>query len=778
MRRLLSSAVFCVLAVLSFAPTMSAQSASNNFSLQGTVVDATGAAVVGARASAVADGQTSASVATTNQRGVFTLSLPPGSYTVTIEAGGFVELQQTVRAVASGSDTRQIVLEVAGLSEAVNVNAPAGYNVPVITSATKTPTPLIDTPQSITVVSKELMADTLMDSITDVVQYIPGIAEHQGENNRDEVIIRGNDSSSNFFLNTVRDDVQYYRDLYNVERIEALKGPNATMFGRGGGGGVINRVSKEAGFNALAGGTVQFGAYDNRRFTGDVDRAVNDKVAFRVNGVYENSGSFRDGVDLERGGVAPTVTFAASDKTRITVSDEYLHDTRVADRGITSYQGRPADVPITTYYGNSDNSNVHANVNLLSGLVEHRSGSWTIRNRTMLGNYDRGYQNYVPGAVTADKSQVALTAYNNATTRSNLFNQTDAVYVGTMGHIHHTLLTGAEIGQQLTDNFRNTGYFNNLTTSILVPYANPSITTPVTFRQSATDADNHLRTNLGALYVQEQIELTSQVQVIAGLRGDRFDLTYHNNRNGDTIGRIDNLLSPRAGLVVKPVNQVSLYGTYTVSYLPSSGDQFSSLTVITQALEPEKFTNYEVGAKWDAVPQLSITTALYRLDRTNTRSTDPNNPTLIVQTGSQRTNGYELGATGHLTREWSVAGGYAFQNAFVTSATAAAPLGAIVGQVPRNTFSLWNRYQATSKLAGGVGIIYRSDMFATIDNTVTLPGYTRIDAAGFYALTAGLRLQVNVENLFNTTYYLNSDSNTNISPGSPRAARVALAMRF
>ncbi len=134
------------------------------------------------------------------------------------------------------------------------MNAPAGYNVPVITSATKTPTPLIDTPQSITVVSKELMADTLMDSITDVVQYIPGIAEHQGENNRDEVIIRGNDSSSNFFLNTVRDDVQYYRDLYNVERIEALKGPNATMFGRGGGGGVINRVSKEAGFKRLSRG--------------------------------------------------------------------------------------------------------------------------------------------------------------------------------------------------------------------------------------------------------------------------------------------------------------------------------------------------------------------------------------------------------------------------------------------------------------------------------------------------------------------------------------------
>ena len=275
MRRLCCSAVCCLLAVLSFAPTTSAQSGPTNFSLQGTVVDATGAAVVGARVSAVAAGQTSGPVATTNQRGSFTLSLAPGSYTVTIAAGGFVELQQTVKAVASGSDTRQIVLEVAGLQEAVNVNAPAGYNVPVITSATKTPTPLIDTPQSITVVSKELMADTLMDSITDVVQYIPASpstrARTTATKSSSAATTPRRISSSTPCATT--SSTTAISTTSNGSR--RLKGPNATMFGRGGGGGVINRVSKEARLQrAWRRGTVQLGAYDNRRFTGDVDRAA------------------------------------------------------------------------------------------------------------------------------------------------------------------------------------------------------------------------------------------------------------------------------------------------------------------------------------------------------------------------------------------------------------------------------------------------------------------------------------------------------------------------
>ena len=223
---------------------------------------------------------------------------------------------------------------------------------------------------------------------------------------------------------------------------------------------------------------------------------------------------------------------------------------------------------------------------------------------------------------------------------------------------------------------------------------------------------------------------------------------------------------------------MSIYGSYSVSYLPSSGDQFSSLTTITEQVKPEQFQNYEVGVKWDAAPGLAVTTALYRLDRTNTRATDPNDPTRILQTGSQRTNGFEFGVNGRIVSRWNVAGGYAYQDAYVRSATAAAVAGAHVAQVPHHTLSLWNNYQIHSRVGAAMGVLYRTDMFAGIDNTVTVPGYTRVDAAAFVTLTRQLRLQVNVENLFDRTYYINADSNTNISPGFSRVARVGLTTTF
>jgi catecholate siderophore receptor len=202
------------------------------------------------------------------------------------------------------------------------------------------------------------------------------------------------------------------------------------------------------------------------------------------------------------------------------------------------------------------------------------------------------------------------------------------------------------------------------------------------------------------------------------------------------------------------------------------------LTSITQQVKPERFDNYEVGSKWDVRRHLSLTAAVYRLDRTNTRSTDPNDPTRIVQTGSQRTNGVELGANGRITSAWQIIGGYAWQDAYVTRATTAARAGARVAQVPRHTFSLWNMYQATPRVGAGLGIVYRSDMWAAIDNTVLLAGYTDVDAALYVGLTKGMRLQLNVNNLFDRSYFANADSNTNLSPGAPRSARVALVSHF
>ena len=617
-----------------------------------------------------------------------------------------------------------------------------------------------------------------MLSMTDVVRYMPGVTSIQGENNRDQLVIRGNSTSADFFLDGVRDDVQYYRDLYNLERVEALKGPNAMVFGRGGGGGVVNRVTKEAGFMMLHQFTLTGGSFGEKRVTTDLNQSLGSRVAARFNGMFEDSGTFRDFGHLQRLGVNPTFTMTPFSQSKITLSYEHLGDHRHADRGIPSFQGLPVDVPVTTFYGDPDDSRVRAHVDLGSVTVQRHGSRWELGNRTLFGVYDRGYQNYVPGTVSADRTLVSLSAYNNATKRENLFNQTDFTYHLSAWGVRHTLLGGAELGRQLTDNFRNTGFFQNSATTISLPYANPLLTVPATFRQSATDANNHLFTGVAASFVQDQIDLFRHIQIVAGARFDYFDLRYHDNRTGTDLRRVDDQISPRAGIVYKPVVPLSIYGSYSISYLPSSGDQFSSLTTVTQQVQPEKFTNYELGTKWDANRSFSFTTAVYRLDRTNTRSTDPNNPAAIIQTGSTRNLGAELGVNGRITRAWSVAGGYAYQNSFISSATASALRGFKVGQVPHNMFSLWNNYEILPRLRAGLGIMHRSDMFVAVDNTVVLPAYTRVDAAVFYSVTERTRLQVNVENLFNTRYYLNADSNTNISPGSPRAVRAALVAVF
>ncbi len=744
--------------------------------LKGKVFDPNHAAIQGADVWISKAGLPS-STAVTDRNGEFSIALPPGEYQVRISAEGFTETSETVN-LQSNNKPLEVLLAVGPSNAVVTITDMTAYGMNSINSATKTLTLLRDIPQSISVVTKEQIRDQSMSSLSEVVAYIPGITSHQGENNRDQLVIRGNSTSADFFVNGVRDDVQYYRDFYNVERVEALKGPNSMLFGRGGGGGVVNRVTKEAGFTPLREVTLQGGSFGNKRFTADFDQPLGDELAFRLNGLYENSGSFRNNVDLERYGINPTATLIVGPKTAVKLSYEYFHDGRVADRGIPSFHGQPVDVPIETFFGDPDNSRVRAGVNLGSAVVEHQAGRFNIRNRTLFGDYDRFYQNYVPGAVTADKQSVSISAYNNATKRRNLFNQTDVTFQASTGAVRHTLLAGAEIGRQLTDNFRRTGFFNNTTTSILAPLSNPEINTPITFRQNATDADNHIKTNLGATYVQDQVEINRYLQVVTGVRFDYFDLQFHNNRTNQELQRTDRLVSPRAGVIVKPIDTMSVYVNYGVAYLPSSGDQFSQLTSITQQVKPEKFTNYELGAKWDIRRNLALTTAVYHQDRTNTRANDPNDPTRILQTGSQRTNGYELGLNGFVTSKWSVAGGYAYQDAFISSATVSAVQGAQVALVPHHTFSLWNNYRVHPRLGLGLGLIHRSDMFAAIDNAVVLPGYTRADAAVFFSITERWRLQANFQNLFDNTYYLNADGNNNISPGAPRGARLALIARF
>ena len=651
-------------------------------------------------------------------------------------------------------------------------------------SATKTDTLLRDVPQSITVVSERMIQDASMQNMADVVRYVPGVGMAQGEGNRDTPILRGNASTADFFVDGVRDDVEYFRDLYNVERVEALKGPNAMIFGRAGAGGVINRVTRQAGWDDVREVSLQAGSWDNLRTTADFGGALNDRIAVRVTGLYEDSESYRDGFELERYGVNPTLAMRLGESSTLRLGYEYYTYDRIADRGVPSFDGRPVETDESTFFGDPTRSPTDATVNLATAVFDHEFGNGvSLRNRTLYGDYDKFYQNvYSGGAATVDENGIMvapISAYNNAQQRENLFNQTDLVFSLTTGSVEHELLTGVEIGRQETDNFRNTGFFNDELETVTAPVSSPTISIPVTFRQDEDDNDNHVETNVAAIYVQDQVKLSEHFQAVLGLRYDQFDVDFDNNRTGVRLESDDDLVSPRAGLIYKPVEPVSLYASYSMTYLPRAGAQMTSLTATNEALDPEEYENYEIGAKWDLRPDLSLSAAVYRLDRTNVAIPDPLDPSLSILVDGQKTEGVELGISGQVTEAWSMFGGYAYQDGELTAtASATAVDGATLAQLPEHKISLWNRYQLTPAWGVGLGLMYQSDMYTSTDNTVTLPSFTRVDAALFYSLNDRIRAQLNVENLLDEEYLANAHNNNNISPGSPLAVRMGVTVAF
>ncbi|MXS85941.1 TonB-dependent siderophore receptor [Nitrosomonas sp. HPC101] len=694
-----------------------------------------------------------------------------------------LSLTQVTWAQSTSSDLT--VLPAVEVSADAEPKPTDGYVAKKSFSATRTDTPLRDVPQSITVVTQDMIRDQNMLSLTDVVRYVPGVVASQGEGNRDAVIFRGNNSTGDFFVDGLRDDVQYYRDLYNIDRVEVLKGSNGMIFGRGGAGGVINRVTKEADWTPVREFTGQFGSFGHKRFTADIGQPINSMVSTRLNAMYEHSDSYRDGVELKRWGINPTATFMLSEKTKVVLSGEYFYDRRTADRGIPSYvnSGRPVDIDRSTFFGNPDDSPTHVDAWSLNSLIEHTFDSGIkLRNRTRYANYDKFYQNvFASGQATAEDATgtVSLGAYNDATKRENIFTQTDVLFKLDTWGIGHEFMTGVEYGRQVTDYSRNNGYFNNTSRSTKVSFLNPVTHTPITFRPDVS-RDNHGVIEAIGVYAQDQITIIPQVKAVLGIRYDNFDATFVNNHSGEKVHSSDGLISPRVGLIYKPIEPLSIYGNYSLAYVPRAGDQLGSLSLSNKALKPEKFMNLELGAKWDIRPDLALTAALYQLDRSNVIATDPTDPggTKSMLVDGQRARGAEIGLTGRITPQWSVMGGYGYTDAEITKNITGATKGAAVAQVPKHTVSVWNRYDFTSYLGLGLGVVHRSSIYASVDNTVLLPSYTRLDAAVFVQPHKNLRIQANIENLANVDYAASAHNNNNIMPGAPRIFRLTAIANF
>ena len=671
------------------------------------------------------------------------------------------------------------------------------YGVKSTSTATKTDTDIKDIPQAISVISEAQVEDQQLRSMADVMLFVPGASTGTGESNRDQITLRGNNTTADFFVDGVRDDVQYFRDFYNVERIEVLKGPNAMIFGRGGGGGIVNRVTKRSGLGTYREIVAAGDSFGGIRGTADIDQPLSDSVGVRINGMYENGNSFRHHVDLERYGINPTVGIVAGLDTRIDLSYEYLHDRRTTDRGVPSDARDGAatiDNPIepidgfdNIFFGDPDDSFAKADVHVGTLAIEHRlAEGLTLRNRTLYGDYDKFYQNIYPNsaalpATPTQPERVRLAAYNNRNDRTNLINQTDLIWENRLAGIDQTMLFGMEFGRQKSRNQRMSGTISGseIIDGNAVLLTDPTVDVDVVFASLASDANNWTKATFAAFYLQDQIRISPMFEIVAGLRFDSFKLNVDDLRPSvdREFDRKDELWSPRLGLIFKPLENLSIYASYSRSYLPQSGDQFSGLDISTEALKPEKFDNYEIGAKWEPIEGLLATAAIYRLDRTNTRFQV--SPGVFELTGEQRSKGIELGLERSISDKWQVSAGYAWQKAEVTEATTACASGECeVPLVPRHSFSLWSRYDVSKQFGFGLGTVARSKSFASIGNMVKLPGYARFDAALFYSVTDDIDVQLNVENLFGADYFVAAHSDNNIAPGAPTTARFAASFRF
>lgn len=656
-----------------------------------------------------------------------------------------------------------------------------GYKTGSSSTSTRTDTLLLDTPQSVSVVTQDQMDDQNITSMEEAARYVPGVDVQMGEGHRDQVTIRGmtngkNGTTSNFFVDGARDDAEYIRDFYNTERIEFLKGPNAMAFGRGSPGGAINRVIKSADGTQKRKLVLTGGSFNNRRIEADLGDKVNDKLSLRLNTMYQKSDSYRDHIGFERFGIAPTATIALGEYTDLKVGYEHFEDNRSVDRGVPSQNGVIYQTNNSSFFGDPAQNRANTQINSVYGILTHDfDATLSLRNNMRYTNNHKFYRNSNPGAISGNT--FALTAYQAKTTRDNFTNQTDLTKKFTTGSVKHKALIGTEITAQRSTKVKMNGIFGSTgTTSSTVSLSNPVSSDSVTYSSVANDSQSNVKVLAG--YVQDQADINEYVQLTGGLRVDRFEINFKNRANDQDFSRIDTMLSPRAGVVIKPKKSLSLYGSYGVTYTPSAGDQFNSLSVTTKTLKPERFRSYEAGVKWDANKSLNLTAAIYQLERTNTPANDPAGSGDTVLTGESRTRGIELAANGKVTDQWQVIAAYAFQKAEITNATTQYAKGSKVALVPHNTFSLWNKYDITSDWSAGLGIISQSSQYADASNTVRLKGFTRFDAALYYNISPKHRLQVNVENITNRGYARTAHNANNILPGSPRAVNVSLITNF
>jgi len=661
-------------------------------------------------------------------------------------------------------------------------------------NAVKTPTPILNVPQSLSITTQEQIVEQGFDSVADITLYTPGVTQSQGEGHRDSVVFRGVRSTADFFVDGVRDDVQYYRSFYNLEQVEILRGPNALLFGRGGTGGVLNRVTKKGvvgeKFVGYLGSIDTFGAFSGQV---DVNFETSENSALRVNAAYESLNNHRAFYDGDRFGINPTFRAQLGPDTIVDLSYEYTNNERFIDRGIPSGDdGLPAEALVDVMFTDPENSFTTFDAHVVRGTIQHNfSDDFKANVTASYGDYDKLYSNLYPAAYDEATNVVTLDGYVDTTQRKNFVLSGNLVGEFNTGILHHTLLVGAEYIDTANNNDRFNTFFDtsvddqetflasnplNLSNFVGVNAAGD----PTSFAFSDLNDITEANVKVYSFYVQDEIEVTDWLNVVVGGRFDSFDITVDNIEAfidtgiQDVRSRTDSDFSPRAGVILKPQDNISIYGSYSESFLPRSGEQFADINAPDDALDPNTFSNLELGLKWDFGNALSLTAAIFEIEQSSPQVSDTNPDTLDVI--DSKIHGLEAQILGQVTDNWQINAGYSYLDGNQVEDDGSE--GLRLRELPEHTFHLWNMFQLTDRLGLGAGLTYQDESFADKGNGTTLPDFLRVDAAAFYDVNENLRLQVNVENLFDANYYPSAHTANNITVGAPLNARLTVSGRF
>jgi catecholate siderophore receptor len=655
------------------------------------------------------------------------------------------------------------------------------YNPPTSSTGLKIEAPLRDTPQTINVVPQQVLRDQAAGSMEDVLRTVPGVGLSHGDGQRDQVTIRGYSSITDQFIDGMRDDALYFRDLSNIEQVEVIKGPASVLYGRGSSGGLINRISKKPGIDKTE-LSLKLGSWERRRGEFDIARLdAASGAGVRITGALERANSYRDQQFLEREAFAPTFSFKLGEQTRLLVGGEYLSDRRVTDFGVPAYRGRPLDVDPGAYYGSAQARDLdysQARVSAVSFALEHRfNAQWSVRNALRDYHYTLNRNNTLVGAVNESALSASLNRSNVRRDEQGWFNQTELTLKASLGGMAHQILYGVEIGKQDKDQLFRTR--NNIATVALFNPVLPVLPLDVNV---APSTDNTGITKVTSAYVQDLVSLSAQWKALAGVRYDRFEQQTLERRVGQpNLQRTDREWSPRAGLVYQPTLNQSWYASFSKSFQPS-GESFA-LAANNAQIAPEKTTSKEAGARFDFLEgALSATASLFRLERSNIKATDPATNRL-VPIGTQRTDGLELALTGELPQGWQVWGGYSYLDGRITASPAVDAGQRVQGKrptlTPEHSANLWISKALGNGLGAGAGTTSAGQRWANPGNTVVLPGFVTFDAMAWYRVDS-VELQLNVRNLADRRYYVaghGSAPNLNL-PGAPRNVQLTARYMF